>query len=165
MPDLFSSENAYFYNMKLLAFILVLVAFWSCKQDNFKKVDAKDLAKEELKTINFKQVDRFPLFKTCDETASRSIQKNCFEQHLHQLLKPYIDTLVVDLPESDTLNLYLNINNKGKIKLDSISSKMNLTKTFQSIFENTPRIYPAQKRGIPVSVNLELPIILKVNTN
>lgn len=149
--------------MKFLVYILVFTLLWSCKQNNFKKIDANDIAEKELKTINFKDVDRFPLFKTCDETASRKVQQACFEQHLHQWIKPYLDTLEVEIVESDTLNLFIKINKTGKIHLDSLQGKVGLTKTFQRIFENAPQIYPAQKRGIPVNVKLELPIILKVN--
>ncbi|QTY26053.1 hypothetical protein [Flavobacterium sp. CS20] len=149
--------------MKFLVYILILTLFWSCKQSNFKKVDAEDIAQKELKTINFKEVDRFPLFKTCDETASREVQQSCFEQHLHLWLKPYLDALDVELLENDTLHLFLKINKTGKIQLDLLNSKMDLNKTFQRIFEKAPQIYPAQKRGIPVNVKFELPIILKVN--
>lgn len=165
MPDLFSSENAYFYNMKFLVYIFMLVTFLSCKQDNFKKVDANDIAEKELKTINFKDVDRFPLFKTCDEMASREVHQSCFEQKLHQWLKPYLDTLSVGLAKKDTIHIFLNINENGKIQLDSLSSKSDANNTFKSIFNNAPQVYPAQKRGIPVSVKLELPIILNVKPN
>ena len=164
MPNLISTENAYFYIMKLLVYFFVLAIFWSCKQDNFNKVDANDIANKQLQTIDFKQIDRFPLFKTCDETASRRIQQNCFEQHLHQWLKPYIDTIEVEIAQTDTLLLFLKIDKTGKIKLDSLYSKMDLSNEFQRIFNKSPQIYPAQKRGVPVSVNLELPVILSLKS-
>ncbi len=165
MPDLISSQNAYFYPMKFLVYILILTLFWSCKQSNFKKVDAKDIAQKELKTINFEEVDRFPLFKTCDETATREVQQSCFERNLHQWLKPYLDTLDLDISENDTLNLHLKISKTGVIQLESLSSKIDVNKTFQHIFDQAPQIYPAQKRGIPVGVKLELPVILSVKSN
>jgi len=151
--------------MKFLVYTIVVVLFWSCKQDNFKKVQAKDIAQKELRNINFKEIDRFPLFKTCDETAFRDVQQSCFEQNLHQWIKPYLDTLNLNLSESDTLKIYLKIDKTGKIQLDSLQSKLDLSKTFQRIFKKAPQIYPAQKRGVPVSVNLELPVILNVNSN
>mgnify|MGYP005847107219 CR=1 FL=1 len=146
--------------MKCLACIFILIFFWSCRQENFKKTEANEIAKKELENIKYNEVDQFPLFQSCDETVSRLAQKTCFEKQLHLFFKSYLDTLHYNNADDDTINLSLSINTDGKLKLDSISSKPSLTKTFKEIVEQSPKIYPAQKRGIPTKISFQLPIIL-----
>ncbi len=148
--------------MKFWVYIFILSICISCKKDNYRKVNADTIANNELKNINLKEVDRFPLFQACDETASRETQHKCFEQQLHQWFKPYLDTIKIDLTENDTVNLFLKVDKNGQILLDSLDSKVGINKTIRNIFKKAPKIYPAQKRGIPVSINLELPVILNV---
>ena len=134
---------------------------WSCRQENFQKIDAKEIAKKELENINYNEVDQFPLFQTCDETASRSAQKACFEKQLHSFFKPYLDTLEFSDADVDTINLSLSVNIDGELKLDSLSSRPSLIEDFKEIIKQSPKIYPAQKRGIPTKISFQLPIILR----
>ena len=151
--------------MKYLVCLLLMMACWSCKKENFQKVDADEIAKKELQHINFSEVDQFPLFKTCDETANRQKQQHCFEQELHIWLKPHLDSIPYKNTTGDTIQLNLSVDAKGKINLDSLASKEELTETFQNIFKQSPQIYPAQKRGIPVKVSFQMPVILKIKSN
>lgn len=146
--------------MKYLICIFILVICISCSKENLKKIDAKDITEKELKSINFGEVDQFPLFKNCDETASRQTQMVCFEQELHKWLRPYLDSIPYQVLERDSINLNLSILPNGKINLDSVSSNVELSDVFYDIFDQSPHIYPAQKRGIPVKVSLQLPIVL-----
>lgn len=140
---------------------------WSCRQENFQKVNAEEIAKKELQNINFSEVDQYPLFKTCDETATRQAQQICFEQELHNWLKPHLDIISYQNSQNETINLNISIDVKGKIKLDSLTSKSKskseLEEIFRNIFNKSPQIYPAQKRGVPIKVSFQLPVILKVN--
>jgi len=149
--------------MKKLVCLFLIVICWSCKQENLKKISADDIAHKELQQIDFSEVDQFPLFKTCDETANRLAQQTCFEQKLHSWLKPHLNNIPYKSKEVDTIKLSISVDTTGKIKLDSLTSNLELTQTFQAIFEKSPQIYPAQKRGIPVKVSFQLPVIIKVN--
>lgn len=148
--------------MKYLVCLLVVIFCLSCRNENLKKIDAEEIAKKELQNINFSEVDRYPLFKSCDETAPRSKQQNCFEQELHKWLKPHLDSIAYDDIKDDSIYLNLSILSNGKINLDSISSKTKLAEVFQDIFNQSPVVYPAQKRGIPVKVSFRLPVVLQV---
>ena len=148
--------------MKYFVCLLIVIFCWSCKDENLQKIDAEEIAKKELQRINFSEVDRYPLFKSCDETASRQTQQNCFEKELHRWLKPHLDSITYEGLKNDSLYLNLSILSNGKINLDSISSKTKLAKVFQDIFNQSPVVFPAQKRGIPVKVSFRLPVVLQV---
>jgi hypothetical protein len=103
------------------------------------------------------------LFKTCDETENRLQQKACFEKEIHKWLKPHVDSLKYYTVKPDTLQLYLSINIDGSLVLDSLNTEFKVSKQLDSIFKQSPQFYPAQKRGVPVKVAFQLPLILKVN--
>lgn len=149
--------------MKGLIVIGICFFFLGCKQEKFQKIDAESIAEKEFKSLNLKEVDQFPLFENCDETAKLEDQKLCFEKQIHQWLKPHADSLDYDTEIADTLQLYLSIPAEGKLILDSIKTKLKVKKQLDSIFKKSPKLFPAQKRGIPVKVAFQLPLILKVN--
>lgn len=133
-----------------------------CKNEKFQKIDAETIAEKEFKSLNLKEVDQFPLFKTCDETENRQQQKACFEKEIHQWLKPQVDSLEYNTSETDSLQLYLSIETDGSLVLDSLETKLKISNQLDSIFKQSPKLYPAQKRGVPVKVSFQLPLILKV---
>lgn len=149
--------------MNRLLFICICILCSACQTDNYKKVDAESIAEKELKTINFKEVDQFPLFKSCDETVTRLSQQKCFEKNLHKWLKPHVDSLDYDTKLGDTLKLFLSVTKKGELQCDSLHTKLSVHQQFEDIFANAPKIFPAQKRGVPVKVSFQLPLILNVN--
>ena len=149
--------------MKPFIFAIICVLCYACKQETFEKIDANEVAEEEFKSLNLKQVDQFPLFKTCDENDTAQDQKKCFETKIHAWLKPHVDSLKYNTSKGDTIHLYLKINTNGDLVLDSLKSKLDIKQQFDSIFLDAPKFYPAQKRGVPVQVSFELPLILKVN--
>lgn len=143
--------------------IVLLVFVFSCKKEQFQKINAESIAEKEFQSLNLKEVDQFPLFKTCDETDNRQAQKICFEKEIHQWLKPHLDNLNYNTYEPDTLQLYLSVKTNGVLLLDSLKSELPIYKQFDSIFKKAPKFYPAQKRGVPVRVSFRLPLVLKVN--
>jgi hypothetical protein len=149
--------------MKWMISIIFLILLNSCKQEKFQKVNAETIAEKEFKSLNLKEVDQFPLFKNCDETENRQQQKDCFEKEIHQWLKPHLDSLKYNTKKADTLQLYLSITKNGKLELDSLKTELKVTEQLDSIFKNSPKFYPAQKRGVPVKVSFQLPLMLKVN--
>jgi hypothetical protein len=149
--------------MKALLLTALCIFCLGCKQEKFQKIDAETIAEKEFQSINLKEVDQFPLFKTCDETAQAFEQKKCFEKEIHGWLKPHIDSLDYNTEKADTLQLYLSINTNGTLMLDSLQSRLDIQKQFDSIIKKAPKFYPAQKRGVPVKVAFQLPLIIEVN--
>jgi hypothetical protein len=148
--------------MKSCIIFVLCLSLFSCKQEKFQKVDANYIAEKEFENLNLKEVDQFPLFKTCDETENREQQKACFEKEIHQWLKPQVDSLEYNTTTADTLQLYLSILKDGTLVLDSLNTPLKVKTQMDSIFKTSPPFYPAQKRGVPVKVSFQLPLILKV---
>lgn len=150
--------------MKRIVVSVCFVLCLSCKNEDFVKVDAGIIAKNELQTIDLREVDSYPMFKSCDEMSSKMAQQSCFAKELHKWLKPYLDTLSVNFVNPDTIQLYLSVDEKGKLVQDSIQLKQNALKdSFQDAFNHPPQLYPAQKRGVPVKVSFQMPIIITPN--
>ena len=146
--------------MKQILIIIILVLCLGCNKEDYKKVDAKAIAENELKAIDLSQVDQYPLFENCDETATKVLQKQCFGENLHNWLKPHLDTLSVRQLKSDTITLFLTVTEKGKLIQDSMLSSTQAGKKIKQIFKNSPKLYPALKQGVPVKVSFQMPLII-----
>ena len=69
---------------------------------------------------------------------------------------------------NDTLYIYLEITKEGEPQIDSV--KVDTTVTYQlpdiedwlrQSIDSLPKIYPASKRGIPVSTVFKMPVVVK----
>ena len=68
--------------MRLFLMVLVLCGFISCDFFESKDKKTQKLVDQELLEIDFNDVDDYPLFDDCDETATKEQQKSCFEDRL-----------------------------------------------------------------------------------
>ena len=94
--------------MKYIVVVYILLICYACNKEAYKKVDANELAKTKLSALDLSEVDRYPLFETCDETLSKASQKYCYEQGLHTWIKPYLDTLSFKQADVDHIILFLS---------------------------------------------------------
>ncbi|TRZ44866.1 hypothetical protein D3A96_07530 [Robertkochia marina] len=145
---------------------------FSCDFINTKKVSPEEIVREEIKNIDWNDVDQYPLFEACDETAPREDQKTCFREefvkHFYKTLSNH--QLVVRRNLIDTVRVQLLIDNTGKISIVSID-KSELTEellpALDGLMELTvsrlPKVYPALKRDIPVNTRVVMPVVLMVN--
>lgn len=158
--------------MRYLGLFLSLFVLVSCDFVNTKKVSPEDIVREEIESINWNDVDRYPLFESCDETASREEQKLCFREefvrHFYKTLNNH--QLVVRRNLTDTVKVQLLINNQGEISIVSIDKSKTteeLLPALDGLMELTvsrlPKVYPALKRDIPVNTRVVMPVVLKVN--
>ena len=125
------------------------------------EIDANEIAKLELNSLDLSQVDTYPLFKACDETLDKAQIKRCFETELHRWITPYLDTLTVKSIEADTITLFLSVTEKGKLINDSIHSNTDVQQKIQKIFRATPALEPAIKAGVDVKVSFQMPVIIQ----
>ena len=158
--------------MRIPGLFLCMCLLVSCDFINTKKVSPEDIVREEMKSINWNDVDRYPLFESCDETAPREQQKLCFQEefvgHFYKTLSNH--QLVVRRNLRDTVKVHLLIDNKGEISIVSIDKSKTteeLLPALDGLMELTvsrlPKVYPALKRDIPVSTRVVMPVVLKVN--
>lgn len=146
-------------------------------KQNFPSADS--IASERIDTINWNQVDRFPLFETCDEMAAKENQRKCFELTFSDHLMKSFETekIVVKKAVNDTVVLDLKIDHQGIVSIINIRQSTlvaeqipSLRSYFNTSLKKLPRIFPALKNAasknntqtVPVGMRFSLPVIIDV---
>ncbi len=144
----------------------------SCQFFETKKISKETFFEEEINSINWNEVDQYPVFLACENFTEKRDQKSCFETTLSTKIYQSIpiEKIVVSNDLNDTIFLEFNVNVQGKMSLNSIEIDSLLQKEIplfesyilQSIDSLQP-IAPAYKRGIPVQTTFTLPIVIKTD--
>jgi hypothetical protein len=140
---------------------------------------AESIASERIDTINWNQVDRFPLFESCDEMASKESQRQCFEvtfsTHILKALES--ENIVVKRTVNDTVILDLKVDHEGVVSIlkiaqsDMVAREIPLLRDyFNTSLKKLPKIFPALKNAasknntqtVPVGMRFSLPVIIHV---
>lgn len=120
--------------------------------------------------IDYHSVDVFPLFPSCDSIPSQEKQKICSQiklsEHIYAVLKEY--EIVTSEKINDTLFVKIKIDKKGKTTLSNLQSSEfirtqipDLDSLIESGIRSLPILKPAIKRGMPVTTEFTLPIVVK----
>ena len=147
-----------FYSIILLFFLI------SCNLINQSKENNQDEKLDE--SIDFSQVDSYPKFPDCHELLERKKEVSCFSAELNSFLDKAFknNTTLLQKINTDKINLYMSIDQSGKLIIDSLkhNDQQNITNShlIKSINKKTSalRIQPALKHGIPVKVNFKMPV-------
>ena len=144
----------------------------SCEYFNVKKTSSEAILNEELQTFNWKEVDVYPTFSTCDTSSNKLESERCFEQTLTTQITNYLhrETIIVTQDVNDTIVLDFQITEKGILTLlqseiDSITIQEipNIKELLVLSLDSLPKVFPAIKRGQQVRTQFKLPIIITVN--
>ena len=154
--------------MRILGFLIVIIFITSCDKFSFSKTDNK----QALDTIvDFSSVDTFPSFAGCNSIIDKSKKETCFRTTIHQQIGEELKehTFIIKDSINEIVYVDLIINSKGKFQFVAIDSsekiKNNLPKLdslLKASIKKLPEIYPAIKRGIPVTTKYRLPIRIKI---
>jgi hypothetical protein len=127
---------------------------------------------QDLDTIvDFSSVDTFPSFKPCDSIIDKTKKSDCFRTTIHQKIGAELQqhTFVIKDSINEIIYVDLIITSEGMFNLDTIKSSDNIKKELPQLdsllrvsVRKLPKIYAANKRGIPVSVKYSLPIRIKL---
>jgi hypothetical protein len=156
--------------MKYWFLYLMISCFISCKDFNFEKESAEEILKQELKSINWQEVDFYPTFQTCETVTSKQESKTCFETEVKASVYNRLsqEEIITFNQEQDTVILELSISKKGEATMDVLkipegisSNNPQLNLWLKEAIDNLPELYPAQKRGVPVALRTQLPILLE----
>lgn len=153
--------------MQRLLLLFIAFALHSCDLFGPKVPNREELVQKELQTLDWNDVDRYPLFAHCDETAPKGLQKRCFSmalaEHFYETLESQELSVYQNL--QDTVWVKLHIDQKGSVFIDSVLSTERvregipqLDSLLQLGVQTLPRIYPALKRDVPVSTRMILPL-------
>ena len=151
-------------------FLLLLGLFlcFSCDRFSFTKRNPM----QALDTVvDFSLVDTFPSFKNCDSIFYTTQKSDCFRKTIHlkigKELEKYSFTIKDSL--SETVFVNLRISSKGKVFLEEVQSseycRMQLPELDSLLLlsiQNLPTMFPAIKRGIPVTTRYQLPIVIQL---
>lgn len=150
--------------------IIFLPLFNSCQF--FDNEPSKEvLLEQELKSINWKEVDEFPSVSDCEKIRDKTMQRNCFFDYLTQQIQSRldIDTLSVLYPQLDTIEVKVTVFPDSTLRFEPQFPKDTVaydTIKIDSILHarliDFPKVNPATKRGIPVKSQFILPVILKI---
>ncbi|WP_343330582.1 hypothetical protein [Polaribacter staleyi] len=151
-----------------LSFLIMLVFITSC--DLF--CPPKDKNTSDLDTIvDFSSVDTFPSFKVCDAIIDKQEKMDCFRTTIHQKIGAELQKNSLSIKDSIDEIIYVDlvINAEGIFLLGAIQSsdtiKRELPKLdslLKACVDKLPKIYPANKRGIPVTTKYRLPIRIQL---
>ncbi|WP_224485019.1 hypothetical protein [Robertkochia aurantiaca] len=158
--------------MQRFGALLLLLTLVSCQFFGSTETAKKELVQKELESMNWNEVDRYPLFEDCDETADKAAQRQCFQMaftsHFFSTLQQHRIEVRGNL--NDTVKVELLIDKYGSIIYLDSDINENVKKEipeFEDMVERSlqtlPQVYPALKRDIPVSTKVVLPIVLKVD--
>lgn len=150
-------------------FVLVLIfTFTSCDKIPFLK---KQETLQLDTIVDFTSVDVSPSFTECDSLVQKQQKSDCFRTTIHQKIGKELQAF--HLKSQDSINekiwLDLVINSQGVIHIDYIKASSTLKyqlpeldSVLQFSVQKLPKIYPAIKRGIPVTTKYQLPIQIKL---
>ncbi|MGS2763872.1 hypothetical protein [Sinomicrobium sp. M5D2P9] len=159
--------------LRILTGMILFVVMSSCNRGKEEKPSSDKLVQDEIRNINWNEVDQYPLFETCDETAEKIRQKACFEKTFVRYLYAGIEDQQVVMHGSvdDTIYVRFLISGTGKISVAEIEQKEKWEKHVPGLdsivavsLKKMPVLHPALKRNIPVATKYRLPVVLQSAT-
>tara|TARA_R110002074_G_scaffold122612_9_gene257427 strand:- start:61648 stop:62124 length:477 start_codon:yes stop_codon:yes gene_type:complete len=158
--------------MNRYIYFLLFIGLSSCSFFESKQKRTQELINEEMRHIDWNTVDSYPFFYTCDEAASKTEQKICFEEtlisHFQETLNDFEFTLTDK--ESEMASVIFVIDTMGRINVTEIEKDASVLiqmPEFDGVItqslKNLPKLAPALKRGIPVNTKYRIPVQLNTN--
>ena len=121
--------------------------------------------------LDYSSVDVSPSFRVCDSLIEKDKKDTCFRTTLRQEIFSSLAKQSIQVPQSvdETIEVAITIQSNKEVKLTSIKSSDSLMAIVPSLkailkksMEELPAVYPAIKRGIPVTTVYKLPIRIAV---
>jgi len=154
--------------LRFFSFLVLLFFITSCDKLSFtKKTENKVLDT----IVDFSSVDRFPSFKNCDAIIDKQEKATCFRTTIHQKIGEELQQFTFTIKDSIDEVVYVDliINSEGVFTLDSLqyskkikSELPKLESLLKLSIQKLPKIFPALKRGIPVTTKYRLPIRIQL---
>ncbi|MDO4881287.1 MAG: hypothetical protein Q3983_08405 [Capnocytophaga sp.] len=164
--------------MKKIAIVFLGLLLFSCNKNKPQEptisIEEKEnkLVEEKFASINKSEVDEYPSFKQCLDTLTKEQKLNCFEENMSNLYKEALNKhkLAIGDTLKATVQVYLKIDNEGKIifeKTSSSSEKLtellpSLDSILSSETSNFENIIPAKKNEVNIGTQCVLPLVIDV---
>ena len=154
--------------LRVFSFLILLMFCTSCDKFPFSK---KNQLSDLDTVINFNEVDFSPSFKICDSIIEKAAKSDCFRSTIHQKIGAELQNHIFTIQDSidEIVNVSLIIDSKGKIQFEKMDASEiikiqlpELDSVISASIQTIPAIYPAIKRGIPVTTKYTLPIRIQL---
>lgn len=155
---------------QFLIYGLLLFFLSSCQWKESKKLSSQEIFEEEISTINWNEVDQYPVFEKCEHDLEKEAMRQCFLETLNtQLLKLFPSEYIQALRKmEDSIVIEFEVSKTAGISIVTIEGVRTLTQDFPDLeqrivtgLDSLRLDEPAYKRGIPVSTRFRLPVIFK----
>jgi hypothetical protein len=156
--------------MKIFSLLVFFPFLIGCNNFETKKISSEEVLDLETKSLNWKEVDEYPAFANCKNIAEIEKARECFEATVANSVNAYLarQEPIVTEAIDHTVYVHLEISKIGKPTIESIDVDTMVTNQIpelklwlQQSIDSLPKIYPASKRGIPVSSVFTMPIVIK----
>jgi hypothetical protein len=157
--------------MKKALALFLAVSLYSCQYFENKVPNEQELLEQQMKEINWKEIDEYPTVADCEKIYDETLRKQCFFDFLTQTIqqKLAIDTLAILFPKLDTIEVKVTVFPNASLHFEPQFPKdvvaydtIKIDSILHARLTDFPKIKPAIKRGIPVKTQFILPVILKM---
>ena len=158
------------YGMANIKLIFIFFIFFNACNYYSQEKSNNDVQKETSWANN----DEYPSTNDCDRINDKNLRIECFNKYISDLViqNLILEDIKIKSILNDTVFFELTIDKNGQIILDKISdynqimnSIDNFEDSVKNIFKSLPKVLPATKTNLGVTVNskIKLPVILKSN--
>lgn len=156
--------------MKKALALLLLTVCLSCQYLEKKVPSEQELLEQQMKEINWKEVDEYPSVSDCETLTDANLRKQCFFDFLTATIeqKLAVDTLATMFPKLDTIEVRVTVLPNASLEFkpefpkDSVAyDTIKIDSILRARLVDFPKVNPAIKRGIPVKTQFVLPVIIK----
>ncbi len=159
--------------MKQTLLIISFILLCSYNYFETKKIEAETFYEDEVKTIDWGDVDAYPLFSGCNDITEKAESADCFFKTL--------SSSIYNNLEAKNLVTLKNVNQEIRLKVTVFDTKEmevatitmdSITRAEFPLLESWLREsvsslqvdVPALKRGVPVTTVFELPLVFRTES-
>ena len=154
---------------RILSLFLLILVGTSC---DFFNLNKKSQLQEVDTIINFSSVDSSPTFESCKEFIEKEAKRNCFRKTIYTHVSKSLakHTFKVRKPINEVIKVDVIIDSKGNATVLRVVSSDLIKVSIKGLdslvgvsVADLPKLFPATKRGIPVTTQYQIPIQITVN--
>ena len=154
--------------IRVISLFLFILASTSCDFFSFQK---KSGMQEVDTIIDFSTVDVAPSFDDCKSYVEKEKKSNCFRNTIYKHISTSLakHNFEVRNPIEEVINVSVTIDSRGNATVHQIVSSALIKKTLPNLdslvkrsVASLPKMFPAIKRGIPVTTQYQIPIQISV---
>lgn len=162
----FLKLNWFTLKMKRILPFVLLSSMYSCQYFEKNVPNKDELLNQEIKKIDWENVDEFPSLAVCDSLDTKEAKKECFFELLTQNLEVKLsnDDMKKQFPNLDTLQLKVTVFPDYTVEFSAQNTSEDVVKldsVIKSKAVDLPIVEPAIKRGIKVKSEFILPVVIK----